>query len=574
MTMDEKSRAPYAGAFLFLAAFGLYVATLAPTVTFWDSGELTAASYILGVPHQPGYPLFCLMGRAASMLPFGSIAYRTNLMSAGFSAGTVLLVYLAILGLFRYRSESNDEPGTGGVMFAAGVAAVLGVTRVFWSQAVVAEVYAAGGFIVALSIYIFILAISGTLSCERYVALSGFLFGLGVVNHMSHLLYLPALLVTWLYAGRYRRADAAVILSTGALFALLGLSVLIYLPIRAASLPALNIGHPDTWPNLVWALKLDIISRHTNWLIGSVGKVAGGTASLGPAKLVAALAAVSAVAALVREDRRVYLPLGLYFVVYTVVVAAQVSGSERDIMFGLPDKFFIPSAICAAVLAAGFLRPALVSHSTARFAPALAVLVFGAAILLMYRNMTPNDRSQNYIAADYAANSLKSADERGVLMTWGDNGVFPLWYMQAVERYRDDVVLVHTPLLTYGWFFGDVERKLGMDVGFVEGYFLGENVYRMLKAVTPARRFAYDYSAVRFLKLDESKLTVRGLAYYEGAVPSGDPWAYYVFRGLAEPSVHKDRMDANIVEIYRYMAGQSAAGIPVRQAAAIGLRQP
>ena len=117
---DRRCTAPYVGAFLFIASFALYLFTLAPTVTFWDSGELIAASWQMGISHQPGYPLFAVMGRLFSSLPFGSVAYRYNILSAFFSSLTVVFLYLAI-------REAAGE-GAGDVLPAAIALVMLSIS--------------------------------------------------------------------------------------------------------------------------------------------------------------------------------------------------------------------------------------------------------------------------------------------------------------------------------------------------------------------------------------------------------------------------------------------------------------
>ena len=64
------------------ALFTIYVATLAPTVTLWDSGEFNAAIASLGIPHPPGTPLYILIANVwARMLPLPQ-ALAVNLLSA------------------------------------------------------------------------------------------------------------------------------------------------------------------------------------------------------------------------------------------------------------------------------------------------------------------------------------------------------------------------------------------------------------------------------------------------------------------------------------------------------------
>ena len=50
---------------------------------------------VLGVAHNPGYPLYILLTHAFSYLPIGSLAYRINLFSALCGAIAVWLMFLA-----------------------------------------------------------------------------------------------------------------------------------------------------------------------------------------------------------------------------------------------------------------------------------------------------------------------------------------------------------------------------------------------------------------------------------------------------------------------------------------------
>ena len=121
-----------------LLAFLVYLRTLAPTVMWYDMGELTTTSYVLGIAHNTGYPLYILLGKLFTFLPVGDVAYRVNLMSAVFAALTVATVFLIVHELTKSR-------------FAALVGAlVLAFSSTFWANANWAESYSLNAFSTAL----------------------------------------------------------------------------------------------------------------------------------------------------------------------------------------------------------------------------------------------------------------------------------------------------------------------------------------------------------------------------------------------------------------------------------------
>ena len=84
----------------FTIASVSYILTLEPSVSFWDCGEFISCAYRLQVSHQPGYPLFAMIGKIFSLLSFGDntkVAYFTNLGCAIASGATVMFLYCANL---------------------------------------------------------------------------------------------------------------------------------------------------------------------------------------------------------------------------------------------------------------------------------------------------------------------------------------------------------------------------------------------------------------------------------------------------------------------------------------------
>ena len=181
---------------IFLVSFLVYYDTMAPTVSFWDCGEFIATSYTLGVPHPPGSPLFLIIGRVFSMIPFSpDIAFRVNLISVLVSALAVMLLYLVIVKVIAHWRGGIKE--NSDVIIAFGGALVGALTFAFtdshWFNAVEAEVYSMSTFFTAIVVWL-ILHWSERAEepgNERYILIIAYMIGLAIGIHLLNLLALP-----------------------------------------------------------------------------------------------------------------------------------------------------------------------------------------------------------------------------------------------------------------------------------------------------------------------------------------------------------------------------------------------
>ena len=181
---------------IFLVSFLVYYDTMAPTVSFWDCGEFIATSHTLGVPHPPGSPLFLIIGRVFSMIPFSpDIAFRVNLISVFVSALAVMLLYLIIVKVIAHWRGGIKE--NSDVIIAFGGALVGALTFAFtdshWFNAVEAEVYSMSTFFTAIVVWLILhwSERAEEQGNERYILIIAYMIGLAIGIHLLNLLALP-----------------------------------------------------------------------------------------------------------------------------------------------------------------------------------------------------------------------------------------------------------------------------------------------------------------------------------------------------------------------------------------------
>src|SRR6185503_17400530 len=91
---------------ILVSVLFVYGRTLCPTIFTSGAGENVTAVVLLGVPHPPGFPLFCLLGKIFTLIvPIGNVAYRVNLFSAVCGAAASAMLYALLKTLMGNRAR-------------------------------------------------------------------------------------------------------------------------------------------------------------------------------------------------------------------------------------------------------------------------------------------------------------------------------------------------------------------------------------------------------------------------------------------------------------------------------------
>jgi len=398
-----------------LGLLAIYLATLSPTIHSGDAAELATAGSTFGIPHPPGYALYCLVANLWSrVLPVGEVAWRINLLSALTAAGAALLLFLTLARL------------GAGWMAAAFAALSLGFGITFWSQALISEVYAFDLLLAAAAIYAAVRARqAGSLGS---VVLAAACLGLWCCHRNVNVLYVPVLaLLAWpALAAHGRTVKGAVAVTAAAAAPLL---FLLYLPLASAADPMLDTGDPETWSRF-WSLVTARVYRQYLFS-GDLKQNAALILSGLPRELGLALALA---------------PLGLLVwwrrqrAVVTALALAVVINLAFSVSYGVPDVavFVLPGILALAALAG-----LAFSHLARRLptAPAAALALVPVLGLAGY-NLGDNNLRAQTLARDFARDSLSLVGKKGLVLSHVDTVSFSLWYAQYVEGVRPDVLVV------------------------------------------------------------------------------------------------------------------------------------
>ncbi|MEI7904544.1 MAG: DUF2723 domain-containing protein [Candidatus Firestonebacteria bacterium] len=424
------------GPALFLAAISLYLYTACPVVYVGDSGELISAAYTLGIPHPPGYPLFCLLGKLLSFLPAGTIAFRVNLLAVIFASLTALVVYKSFL--FQIKGKENSFYGAAAFLTAA----VFSVTFKLWSQSGMAKgaLYCMALYFVAGALYSLLRWSKEKKSKSLYLAM--FLGGLAIVSHQTALVFIPAAAV---FAGIVIKRDKtplkAIFISF--IFLISGFLLYLYLPLRAAAYPEINCGNPVTLSGMLdhimrkqygalgknpYSFELFFLQLKSTWAM-----------VLKQFPLALLLLSFTGLAGYRRERKELFW---FSVVMLFSVFFGLMLGTRFDItvpMLETAGIFFLPGFLIIGLWVYSGITWLNEKVEQKYFRYFVLLLMFVSAIFLFRQNYPFCNKQNNRLGLQYGIDTLNSCRGRAAIFVSEDSPMYQMVYLKVVEKAKPDV---------------------------------------------------------------------------------------------------------------------------------------
>jgi tetratricopeptide (TPR) repeat protein len=377
---------------------------LCPSISSGDSGELAASAHILGIPHPPGYPFYMILGRSFSMIFPGNPALGMNILSSIFAILSLLLIFQILLD-FGIKPQIAFIPSI-----------LLSIHPLFLQFATITEVYTITSFFFLLELLL--------LKRDNYLLLS-YVVGISFLIH-------PMLWIIGVYSlYKILKRDYRLII-----YSFVGISVILYLPIRSISNPLIDWGNPETLRGVIshilrfeyyrevkvpftfliiykeFLIWLKITLRDTNFLL-----------------LLLPFA--------IKSVKKEYL---LLLLAYSLPLALFLHFKPNELNLEANRVFFLPQLILILILSTFALK-----RIKMKFLPIVGTFILTVFFILGYqeRLFQRSWTSFDYIKTILEQTEIDKRSWRPVILSKGDALTFPLLYIEVLtERIK---VKVNTP---------------------------------------------------------------------------------------------------------------------------------
>ena len=442
--LARLSASPFpAAALLFVSVCLLWLYCLPPGLApYRDAGEMACDVYTLGIAHQPGYPLYILSAKLASLVLPGSFAYRLNLFSAFCGLAALLALYFPLSVRF-------------GILPALFSVLLFSLNFTLQTVSGVSEMYSLNLLFAAALLW---LALSiGEGPSRRKIWLAAYLMGLGMTNRMDIILTAPALLLAaWPGLRASTPFSAVKTVSAAAILWLAGFSLYLYLLVRSGSDPVFDWSHPADLGTFLavitrksYGSTLDLISR--NYAPGELfwPNMKHYALHLLRNFNLALFFSAAGLAAEFRERRARFSVVAVFFAVSGPVFLYMANMPPNPHALAIVEPYYlIPDAAVIFWTAAGILFAARVFSAPRAAAAAAAVSIALAA----WQNLPCANRRTVFAAEDWGYDVLDGVPVSASLVGKKDVQLFTLWYLQTVRGERPDLNLVSQGLSGSRWY--------------------------------------------------------------------------------------------------------------------------
>lgn len=131
--------------------------------------------------------------------------------------------------------------------------------------------------------------------------------------------------------------------------------------------------------------------------------------------------------------------------------------------------------------------------NTSRYVAA-GVTLLAVPVLMVSQTWDDHDRGEKFLARDLGKSYLESTEKNALLLTFGDNDTYPLWFAQEVEGIRKDLRVINYSLLGTDWYVNQLRYKLNesdpFDVIFSEEQIAGSK-RDIVFTVNDLQRYGY-----------------------------------------------------------------------------------
>ncbi|MEO6488531.1 MAG: DUF2723 domain-containing protein, partial [Ferruginibacter sp.] len=81
-------------------------------------------------------------------------------------------------------------------------------------------------------------------------------------------------------------------------------------------------------------------------------------------------------------------------------------------------------------------------------------------VIMASQEWDDHDRSRKTLARDLAIDYLESCAPNSIVISFGDNDTYPLWYAQEVQGIRQDIRVINSSLLGTDWYINQLRYKV------------------------------------------------------------------------------------------------------------------